>query len=95
MEKGIVDVELMKGQAPSSSQGKQAANWDDLGSWGKGVLIINAFELSEAFSDQSGFVPLDRTIWVVFNFVHPSATNQCFARWKWSERPSAIVLESL
>jgi len=72
---------------------KASSEHRQFGSWRKSVLIIDAFELSEAFGDQSGFVPFNGTIRVVCNLVYPVATNQCFACWKLSERPSAIVLE--
>jgi hypothetical protein len=92
---GIVDVQLMKGPVMSCGQHKQAVNWDNLGSGRKGILIINTFELNEALCDQLGSVPLDRTIWMVLNFIYSSTTNQCLAFWDWSKRPSVIVLESL
>jgi hypothetical protein len=48
VKEGVIDIQLVKGPPTSSGQGKETTDCDDLGSWGKGILIINTFQLSES-----------------------------------------------
>jgi hypothetical protein len=80
MKECIMDVKLVNEPTTSRSDDKEATKSGELGSWRKGFLIVNAFNLSIALSNKMGFIVFKRAIRFIFNLVNPFTTNGFVAR---------------
>jgi hypothetical protein len=80
MKKHVMDVKLMNEPTTGRSHGKEATKSDELGSWRKGFLIADAFNLSVALSNKTGFVAVKRAIRFIFKLVDPFTANRFVAR---------------
>ena len=71
MEKCVGDIQLANMPTLADSEGKEETNSSDLNDRTEGFVVINAFFLVEAFSDETGFVLGRCTVQGRLNFVNP------------------------
>jgi len=95
MKEDIFDIQLMKWPVTNCCHGKEEANSSHLGHEIETVTTIKAINLSVPFCNQSGFEPINLTIWANFNCIHSSATNNLLARWEGHGLSSVITFKSL
>ncbi|CAL1367485.1 unnamed protein product [Linum trigynum] len=90
MKKCVVDIQLVKMPSASGSNSNDTANNDELGYWDESVMVINAFDLGEAFRNETSLVALNRPIRVELDLEDPFTLDNLFTRRKESESPGAI-----
>lgn len=95
MKNGVLDVHLVKAPMANCSNRQETTDGDEFGYGGKNFFIINAFALSESFSDEAGFVPFNRSISLIFNFEYPFTANRVIARRKRNHGPSVVGFKSM
>ena len=63
IEVGSLDVHLVDGEVLLNSDGKDSAECGEFDDWGERLVIVEAFDLSEALSHNAGLVLLYTAVW--------------------------------
>jgi hypothetical protein len=80
MKKRVLDIKLVNEPTTSRSHSEEATKSGELGSWRKGFLIVDAFNLSVALSNKTGFIAVKHAVRFIFKLVDPFTTNGFVAR---------------
>ena len=79
----------------SSSNIEKTTKSSELGSRGESLLIINALNLSVAFSNKSILIVLNGAVIPVFDFVDPFIVDRFMTYRQWNQTLSVVILQCL